>query len=198
MKIIAVLLLGILLAGCQAQATTISVIPTETMLPPTVTVTTIPTVAPTVTPIPTVATTATPFVVKLNPPVEYPGSLDEMWSFIDTGKYGWVFPPCLEDPQEPFVTWDMATMAVFFQTATRQHPYLEIQANDIAQIIEAGGGTFPVSGTVKVDEGLVFAKLLELSLRGKILMCDSDGNGKPTLYGGGIQEFLDWLQEQVK
>jgi hypothetical protein len=117
-----------------------------------------------------------------------------MWDFIDEGRYGWTFSACDEGELTiPYVTWEMAKLAVFFQTPERHHPFLIIKALDAARILAPGGGFFSDTGTITIEENLVYIKLIELVIRGKIMMCSTSGDGKPTLYGPGIQEFLDWL-----
>ncbi|MCX5636127.1 MAG: hypothetical protein NTX52_00335, partial [Planctomycetota bacterium] len=165
--------------------------PTVTLMPD------IPTAVVPVTEVPT-ATLMPDDLVSFNPPVEYPASLDEMWDFIDQGRYGWTFSSCQDgEPPKPYVTWEMAKLAVFFQTPERHHPFLMIQAADTVLILAPGGGIFPGTGEIVIEENQVFMKLLELAMRGKILMCSTTGDGKPTLYGPGIQEFLDWLGSYI-
>jgi hypothetical protein len=205
-KSIILMILALVTAGCNAveakNPPAPIVLPTITSAPvPIKTVTLMPPDVPTtevlITEVPTL-TPATDHLVTFNPPVEYPGSLDEMWDFIDGGKYGWTFSPCQDgELTKPYVTWEMAKLAVFFQAPERHHPYLMIQAIDTARILAPGGGIFPDAGKVTIEENQVFVKLLELAMQGKILMCSTTGDGKPTLYGPGIQEFLNWLGSYI-
>jgi hypothetical protein len=204
-KSIILMILAFVTVGCNAveakNPPAPIVLPTITSAPvPIKTVTLMPDIPTAVIPVTEVPTaTLTPDdLVSFNPPVEYPGSLDEMWDFIDEGKYGWTFSPCQDgEPPKPYVTWEMAKLAVFFQAPERHHPFLMIQAADTAHILAPGGGIFPDTGKVTIEENQVFMKLLELAMRGKILMCSTTGDGKPTLYGPGIQEFLDWLGSYI-
>ena len=204
-KSIILMILTFVMAGCNAVKVenlqdSVST-PASTPIPyakPTVTL--MPDIPTAVVPVIEVpAATLTPDdLVSFNPPVEYPGSLDEMWDFIDEGKYGWTFSPCQDgELTKPYVTWEMAKLAVFFQAPERHHPYLMIQAIDTARILAPGGGIFPDMGKVTIEENQVFVKLLELAMQGKILMCSTTGDGKPTLYGPGIQEFLNWLGSYI-
>jgi hypothetical protein len=144
------------------------------------------------------ATSTPDDLVHFGPAVDYPSSLDEMWDFIDEGRYGWTFSPCDEgEVTAPYVTWEMAKLAVFFQAPERRHPLLIIKAFDTAQILAPGGGVFPDTGTITMEENQVYVKLIALVIKGKIMMCSTSGDGKPTLYGPGIQEFLDWLATYI-
>ena len=45
-------------------------------------------------------------IVTLNPPIEWPASLDELYQFIDEGRYGYVWSnPCPADITGPVLYW---------------------------------------------------------------------------------------------
>lgn len=141
--------------------------------------------------------TPTPSVERLlNPPVNYPATLDEAWYLIDEGAYGFTFDPC--EPGEltfPYVTWEMALQAVDAETPDRVHPYLSIMGEDISQIVAPGGAVFTKTGLVRVTETSVYVALGSEYLDGNIHVCGNQ-DLKPILHGVGVQNFLDWLAEQ--
>jgi hypothetical protein len=204
-KSVILMILAFAIVGCSTVKA--NNLPVSVLLP---TITPATNAIPTVTLVPDISTTETPIaeiptvtstpddLIHFGPAVDYPSSLDEMWDFIDEGRSGWTFSPCGEgELTKPYVTWEMAKLAVFFQAPERRHPRLIIQAIDTARILASGGGVFPDTGTITIEEDLVYIKLIELVIRGNIMICSTNNEGKPTLYGPGVQEFLNWLGSYI-
>ncbi|HTX91082.1 MAG TPA: hypothetical protein VMC09_07690 [Anaerolineales bacterium] len=124
---------------------------------------------------------------------QIPTTLDEAWYWIENGEHGFVFDiPCPSLAATPFVNWDMAEELAHGETPGRRHPFIEVDASTIARIAAQGNLTFEGSGTITKNEEDVYAELVPLLEGGSIQIC---GEGKPTLYGEGLQEFLDWLAQ---
>jgi hypothetical protein len=190
------------------------------------TVTDTPTMTPTLTPTPfppataTPTFTATPFQPTFGPPTDIAMTFDELYYYIESGHRGYVFDEiCTEDQLAgPYITWTMVKEAVAVETAERQHPCLQLWADDISQIITPGGGYFPNDHRlVTVHENDVYNELCWIEgesllhvfyewtnddprtpnpFKNHPIMACGDGNGKPIGYGPGIQVFLDWLAAQ--
>lgn len=142
--------------------------------------------------IPTLISTLTP-TLEYFPPASWPENLDEVWYSIEDGKPGWIFESCSPGQlTKPFITWNMLKEGVLSEPETRQHPYIVINSDDVRRIIKPGGGKFYGKGLITVHEDEVFKSLIVL-VTTSMWMCDSEGTGKPTLYGEGVQIFLDWL-----
>lgn len=123
-------------------------------------------------------------------PAECQGtSLDELWDNVDVDGCVYPLPSCSNPIPYPGLTWQDAKDAVSALTADRQHPWIIINVSDVQRIAGRGGYFFPGSGRVKVLEEDVRWKLFSI---GQIQACNTP-DGKPMLYGPGLQMYFDWL-----
>jgi hypothetical protein len=110
--------------------------------------------------------------------------LDNLWDAIPVVGAG--LPPCPDPLPTPFVTWDMAQRAAALQSDRQDFEQIRIQASVISQIMAEGGGYFPDTGNIRMPENDVIYMLMASGAN----VCQ---NGSTTLYGNGVQSFLDSL-----
>jgi hypothetical protein len=124
---------------------------------------------------------------------QMPTSLDEAWYWIENGEHGMVFDiACPSLSSTPFVNWEMAELLAHNEAAGRRHPNIQVDAAVIAAVAAQGNMTFSGSGVITRSEDEVTVELIGLLESGSIQIC---GQGKPTLYGNGLQDFLNWLAQ---
>mgnify|MGYP001570179946 CR=1 FL=1 len=148
-------------------------------------------------------TQITPFPTTIQVPADMPVSedyllsytLDEMWDTAESMGLVDRISLCSGLPTPPYVTWEMAYSAAGEQTSDRNHTEIKMLSSIISRIVSTGGAIFPVNGVVQVSEETVKSKLVELYMQGSLHACME--NNHPTLFGPGIQYFLDWLQEYI-
>jgi hypothetical protein len=141
----------------------------------------------------------TPRTITLGAPTDFPKDLDQLYKFVEEGHRGYVFHTCSAvEITAPYLSWNMIKVLMPAMLDDNQTARILLPAKDIAQAVQAGGGTFKTSGTLDVTENAVFGKVMLLAAQGKFLACSPNGDGKPALYGAGAQEFLNWLGGYVK
>lgn len=103
--------------------------------------------------------------IILAEPIRYPKDFNELYVFVETKENGWVFDECkLGERTSPYLTW-----------------------NSGVKLFES---------TTKDFRDRAFDMLLFFTLAPKEYALDfcGDHNGRPTLHGPGLQEFLDWFR----
>ncbi len=127
------------------------------------------------------------------PIVEYsPMTLDQAWDTVVAMGIDDRFPPCTYPLPLPSMDWDSAIEASLLQTPDRVYTEIRMDAAVVSEIAARGGISFPAFGTVAIPEDQVSPILIPLYQNGSILVC-RDPNGKPNLYGLGLQTFFDIL-----
>lgn len=122
-------------------------------------------------------------------------TLDEMWDLAESMGLVDKVPRCQGLPSIPFVTWEMAERASGLQTSDREHPDIKMSLTDVSGIIAEGGASFPSQGIIQVNEEVVKGKLVELYYQGNLHACLE--NSKPTVYGSGLYDFYNWLEQYI-
>ncbi len=127
-------------------------------------------------------------------PLQAAPDIDDLWDAVATPQ---IVPSgsaeiCPAPLPMPFVTWEMAVEASLLDGPNSET--IELPASAISNIMVRGGGTFPTIGTVIVPEEGLVSYLMEFVLRGQMFICQ-DINGKPNVYGPGVQEFLNSLSQ---
>jgi len=112
--------------------------------------------------------------------------LDNLWDVVPVVSAG--FPPCPDPLPIPFVTWDMAQRAANLQSDRQDFEQISIPASVVSQIMVEGGGYFPAEGNIRMPENDVVGMLMASGAS----VCQ---NGSITLYGNGVQSFLDNLYQ---
>ena len=121
---------------------------------------------------------------------EFPKNLDDLYAKIEAREYGYVWTP-RDDVPQPFITWTMIRQIAAANQDQGQARV--ILPRDTMQAIVAPGGVV-VSGDIDVSENDVFKALLRETVRASYLSCGDD-DGKPVLYGSGVQAIIDALVE---
>ena len=111
--------------------------------------------------------------------------LDTLWDVAPMVGMG--LSACPDPLPVPFVTWDMAQRASALQSDRQDFEQISIQASLVAQIMSEGGGYFPTEGNIRMPENDVIYMLMASGAD----VCQV--NGSITLYGSGVQSFLDNL-----
>ena len=94
--------------------------------------------------------------LTLGPPTTIPGSLDEVYTLIETGAGNWVFDgDC--PPGAPLLVWSMAKKLATYDDHGRGT--LTLPAREFGRII---GQPFPDTGTLSITEAELFGLLTAL------------------------------------
>jgi hypothetical protein len=140
-------------------------------------------------------------IITFGPATDFPDSLDELYSFIETGHRGYDFSdsPCSEYANfegSAYLDWAMVEEIVAKMDDDYDTGMVFISSENFAEIVEVGGASFPHEGMLKISENDLFGILLLSFLSEKHQNICSLGDGKPTLFGN-TQWVLDYLGEFV-
>jgi hypothetical protein len=140
-------------------------------------------------------------IITFGPATDFPDSLDELYSFIETGHRGYDFSdtPCSAYANfegSAYLDWSMVKEIVAKMDDDYDTGMVFISSKNFAEIVEVGGGSFPREGMLKISENDLFGILLLSFLSEKHQNICSLGDGKPTLFGN-TQWVLDYLGEFV-
>jgi hypothetical protein len=143
-------------------------------------------------------------IITFGPVTDFPDSLDELYSFIETGHRGYDFSdsPCSEYANfegSAYLDWSMVEDIIVKMDDDQDTGMVFISSKNFAEIVEVGGGSFPHEGMLKISENELFGILLlsflsEKSEKHQNICSLSDG--KPTLFGN-TQWVLDYLSEFI-
>ncbi len=133
--------------------------------------------------------------MQFGPALQIPKSLDQLYLWMDTGYNLYKWDNCLPGAlQKPYISWAMVTQSLGDLAEDNGQQMVIIPANDIAEIIKPGGGKFPTKGIVRISENEVYGLMIAAAFDNPgTLSCSSTRDGKPTVYGPGVQRALDWL-----
>lgn len=118
--------------------------------------------------------------------------IDDVWDVIATpGRLQPnTFPECPNPLPQPFVDQSMSVEASLLDGENSES--IELQASDISRIMQRGGGHFPPTGKVaRPENGLLFELGMYIA-GGDMKVCQDSGG--VTMYGNGVQRFLDNLK----
>lgn len=116
--------------------------------------------------------------------------IDNLWDMFATPQavpMGYL-EQCAGQLPIPFVTWQMALEASLLDGPNSET--IELPASTISNIVMRGGGFFPSEGTVILPENGLVSYMMTFPLN----ICQ-DVNGKPNVYGPGVQMFLNDLAQ---
>jgi hypothetical protein len=139
-------------------------------------------------------------IVEIPTPVILPEAepdLDTAWDSVESFGMTGDWPSCTYPLPMPFVTWDMAYRLSNLQAGRSNCEEISISSAVIANIYAEGGGYFPADGNIRLPENNVLGMLLPYYTSGQIQVCQ-DASGKPSVYGQGINLFLDDLYKNYK
>jgi hypothetical protein len=85
----------------------------------------------------------------------------------------------------------MAQRASNLQSSRENYEQISIQASVISTIMAEGGGYFPTEGNIRMPENDVINMLMAAGV-------DACQNRSITLYGNGVQLFLNDLYDKYK
>lgn len=132
----------------------------------------------------------------LNPPVDYPATLDELWYKIESQEYGWTFTPC-DVVQAPFFTWQQARAIRRLATEDDGLQLLIIDNRVLSRVLSMGGVRYPNHGTLVISENELFAIVARSFLRPFFDtskpyydLC-GDASEYPIITGAGVQLLFD-------
>lgn len=126
--------------------------------------------------------------VPLFVPIRYPGSLDELYQFIESGEPGWTFDkPC--QAGLPSISWAQVRMITAMAKDDQDIGRLVIDGW-VLRVIMHGSGVRVSVGRVDVSEDRLFGLLL-LQI-GNVTVC-GDAAGYPVMQGPGVQVIFDAL-----
>lgn len=135
--------------------------------------------------------------VPFGPPTRWPENLDQLHAFIEAGERGYVWSECSPgEAVHPFVTWEMVQEIEAVNMDNHQSRVIVTYA-DLQQILQPGGVVVPDTGILDASEEDIFwALLIEFASAG-YLSC-GDAEGKPILYGPGVQRIFDRLAGNIR
>jgi hypothetical protein len=123
--------------------------------------------------------------------------LDAMWDMVASSGMADDWSDCVYPLPVPFVTWGMAVRASELQADRHSSEEISISSQSIAAIMAEGGGSFPLDGNVRLPENNVMSMLYPYYQGGLVFIC-RDLQRKPTVYGNGINLFLNDLYIHYK
>jgi hypothetical protein len=141
-------------------------------------------------------------IIEFGPATDFPDSLDELYSFIETGHRGYDFSdtPCsvyANFEGSAYLDWSMVEKIIAKMDDDQDTGMVFISSKNFAEIVEVGGGSFPHEGMLKISENELFGILLLSFLSEKHQnICSFEGSGKPVVFGN-VQWVLDYLSEFV-
>jgi hypothetical protein len=141
-------------------------------------------------------------IIEFGPATDFPDSLDELYSFIETGHRGYDFSdtPCsvyANFEGSAYLDWAMVEEIIANMKDDQGSSMVVISSKSFAKIVEVGGGSFTHVGMLKISENNLFGILLLSFLSEKHQnICSFEGGGKPVLFGN-VQWVLDYLSEFV-
>jgi len=152
------------------------------------------------TPVPVVQVTPAEVVKPTNPPphfddpIEWPDDLDELYRFVEEGERGYTFEACAS-LQAPFVSWDMVLEIKSAAKDDNGARELWIDGQTLRNILLRGGVAYP-GVDLRVSEKRLFGALISAVLGGDVGVCGQD-DGKPIIYGPGVQWMIDHLMPVI-
>jgi hypothetical protein len=140
-------------------------------------------------------------IITFGPATDFPDSLDELYSFIETGHRGYDFSdtPCsvyANFEGSAYLDWSMVEKIIAKMDDDQDTGMIFISSKNFAEIVEVGGGSFTHEGMLKISENELFGILLLSFLSEKHQNICSLNDGKPTLFGN-TQWVLDYLSEFI-
>lgn len=127
-------------------------------------------------------------------PIEWPDDLDELYTFIETGKDGYTFEPC-QSLRAPFISWDMVVAIKDAAGDDGGAGELWMDGQTLRNILLRGGIQYP-GIDLRVSEKRLFGALISAVFAGEVSACGQP-DGKPILYGPGVQYLIDHLMPVV-
>ena len=116
---------------------------------------------------------------------EFPTSLDDLYDKIENAEYGYVWSDCTaNEVTGAFVTWAQVREIADMDTAAGRIQVAQAEAQRILTGVS-------VEHDIDASEGDAFTLLLVEFIGNGYLSCGVDG--KPTLYGDGVQRVIDGL-----
>jgi hypothetical protein len=141
-------------------------------------------------------------IIQFGPTTDFPDSLDELYSFIETGHRGYDFSdsPCSEYTNfegSAYLDWSMVEEIIVKMDDDQDTGMVFISSKNFAKIVEVGGGSFTHEGMLRISENELFGILILSFLSEKHQnICSFEGSGKPVVFGN-VQWVLDYLGEFV-
>jgi hypothetical protein len=140
-------------------------------------------------------------IIQFGLATDFPDSLDELYTFIETGHRGYDFSdsPCSEYANfegSAYLDWSMVEEIIAKMDDDYDTGMVFISSKNFAEIVEVGGGSFSHEGMLKISENELFGILLLSFLSEKHQNICSLSEGKPTLFGN-TQWVLDYLTEFI-
>lgn len=146
----------------------------------------------TITPAPTAKPTNPP--PHFNDPIEWPDNLDEMFTFIETGKDGYTFEPC-KNLQAPYISWAMVLAIKDAAADDNGAGELWMDGATLKTILSRGGVVYD-GRDLRVSEKRLFGALISSAFTGGVGVC-GQADGKPIIFGAGVQRMIDTLAPAV-
>jgi hypothetical protein len=128
------------------------------------------------------------YKITLNPPIQYPNNIDELYQFIEEERYGWTFEPC--HYYRPFINWGRVVEIGKIED-NGQHKVI-LSQTQLKDIMIGTGVT--ITGKVNITEDELFGNLIKTVIEGKTLIC-GDTNKKPVIYGSGVQDLFNRIMQ---
>lgn len=123
-------------------------------------------------------------------PIVWPDDLDEMFTFIETRKEGYVFEPC-KNLQAPYISWGMVLAIKDAAQDDNGAGELWMDGATLKTILSRGGVLYD-GRDLRVTEKRIFGALVSSVFTGGIGVC-GQADGKPIIYGAGVQRMIDTL-----
>jgi len=146
----------------------------------------------TITPAPTAKPTNPP--PNFGDPIEWPDDLDEMFIFIQDGKDGYTFEPC-QNLQSPYISWAMVLAIKDAAHDDGGAGELWMDGATLKTILSRGGVVYD-GRDLRVSENRLFGALISSAFSGGVGVCGQQ-DGKPIIFGAGVQRMIDTLAPAV-
>lgn len=146
------------------------------------------------TPAPTATAKQTNVPPHFGEPIEWPDDLDEMFTFIQDGKDGYTFDPC-QNLQYPFISWAMVLEIKDAADDDNGAGELWMDGPTLKTILSRGGVVYD-GRDLRVTENRLFGALISSAFTGGVGVCGQQ-DGKPIIFGAGVQRMIDTLAPAV-